>query len=869
MGLKRRAFLKQTGLGLVALGLNEVLLAKVAGRYQRVLAQPTHRKLALLIGINQYPENVCDCTPGREGALLGCVTDVELQRELLTARYGFQASDILTLTNQEATRSAIEDAFRSHLINQAKPGDVVVVHFSGLGSQLAVSKVADTPRESHYSLVPVDGVLPTEDKPEINDLLDETLVLLLRSLQTDQVTTVLDTSYTYPDPEVRGSLRVRSRPSTPTGRLSESAHTLQQQLLSLGKATEGQAKVQWKSGQLHGVVLTAAELDQGAIEGNWNGFSAGLFTYALTQQLWWTAPKTTLRVCLSRSSREINRLVGAEQSPLLWGQGARDQSVGPYFLDPSPDMGADGIIKSLSDDGQTVKIWMGGLPNLVLEHYGMNSLLALVPIESSLATTSATPVQTVVAESTEANATDVSRIGTDSPTSEAVSSEAGGDASVSATSPGATNPDATSPDATNLAAKNAQEAKPSEAIASSAETAPPANGTAVSAPILLQVRSRNGLMVKARPCCANPATPYSLKVGQLLQEAVRIIPRNVGLTVALDSSLERVERVDATSAFSAVPRVSAVIAGEQPADYLFGRTQNQDRTLTASLVADASDVDSNPDDNHPSIPVFSRGQYGLFNLGRTVIPGTLTEGNEAVKTAVSRIAPQLQSLLANKLLRLTANRGSSRLGVRATLEMVSPQERIVIQQETIRTPSLLPDGKLAALFVGQGELPDLSVGSRIRYRLQNFSEEPVYFIVLGMDSGGSSFVLEPPAPGSSSSVLAQTAVIGPGETLILPQPLAPSEWIVNPPLGLVETHLIFSRTPLKRTFATVEAALRPREASYRISPMSNALEVAQAILRDLHQSSVPLIPTDVPADSYSLSLDVWATLSFVYRVIAA
>jgi hypothetical protein len=843
MALKRRTFLKQTGLGLAVLGLNEVILSRLAGQYQQVLAQPTHRKLALLVGINQYPENVCDCLSGRSGALQGCITDVELQQELLMARYGFQASDILTLRDQEATRAAIEAAFRSHLINQAKPGDVVVFHFSGFGSTLQVSSA---PGQLHYSLVPVDGVLPTEEQPEINDVLDETLALLLRSLQTDQVTTILDTSYAYPETDLRGSLRVRSRPSTPSGELGAAERTMQEQLLGPGKTTEGKAKIQWQSGQLRGVVLTAAGLEQPAIEGNWSGFSAGLFTYALTQQLWWTSPNTTLRVCLSRAAREINRMVGAEQTPLLWGQGARDQSVGPYFAAASPDMGADGIIKVLGDDGQTVKIWMGGLPNLVLEYYGTNSLLALVPVPGSPAATAASreTIMTVDEMTTD-------RPSDSSPVADQTSdSEAGAISDESLSASGETS--------TALA-----DASPEDTVET--EGVMPGPETVANQPILLQVRSRSGLMVKARPCCGNADTSRRLKVGQLVQEVVRILPRSIGLTIALDSSLERIERVDATSAFSSVPRVSAVVAGEQPADYLFGRTRQQDRTLTAFLV---SEDDEGASDN-PAVPTQTRGQYGLFNLGRTVIPGTLTEGNEAVKTAVSRIAPQLQSLLANKLLRLTANRGSSRLGVRATLEMVAPQERIVIQQETIRTPSLLPEGKLAALFVGEGELPDLPVGSRIRYRLQNFGDDPVYFMVLGMDSGGSAFVLEPPTALPSNAKASSNAMIGPGETLLLPQPLAPAEWIVNPPLGLVESHLIFSRSPLKQTFATVEAALRPRESSYRISPMTNALQVVQFILQDLHQASIALIPTDVPADSYGLSVDAWATLSFVYRVVSA
>jgi hypothetical protein len=134
----------------------------------------------------------------------------------LIHRFGFNASDILTLTDSQATRENIETAFIEHLTEQAKAGDVVVFHFSGYGSRVKMAsprqevrgnreeEESELPLASRLwppayevnSLVPVDGILPTKVAPVANDLLEETLVLLLRSLATDHVTTVLDTSHT-------------------------------------------------------------------------------------------------------------------------------------------------------------------------------------------------------------------------------------------------------------------------------------------------------------------------------------------------------------------------------------------------------------------------------------------------------------------------------------------------------------------------------------------------------------------------------------------------------------------------------------------------------------------------------------------------
>lgn len=757
MGLKRRAFLKRSGLMLAALGSSEVGLSLFAERYQQVLAQPTRRKLALLVGINQYPEQVCDCLPSRGSALNGCLTDVELQRELLIHRFGFQPTDILTLTDVQATRSGIETAFFSHLIDQVRPGDVVVFHFSGLGSQVYWEPDGTT----GHSLVPVDGISPTSESLAINDIPEETLGLLLRLLPTEQVTTILDVGYTHLGKLVQGNLRVRSRPHAPTGQLSEAGFALQEQLLSQLQVTKDQIRTQWQSGQLPGVVLTAAKANQIAAEGQWSGFSAGLFTYALTQQLWWSTPMTTLRTSLSLASGTVKQSAGIEQQPTLSGQKTADPKLPAYNVVPDA-IEADGAVQAIEDDGR-VQLWLGGLPTAVLENYHA-SVVAVLPSPASSAATSL----------------------------------------------------------------------PSE----------PAGSDAAAPPPLLQIRSRDGLIFKARPCCRDVAS-RAIQVGQVVQESVRILPRNLGLTIALDASLERIERVDATSAFSSIPRVSSVIAGE-PADFLFGKTQ-PDPTITASLS--------------PVMTVNKRG-YGLFSLGRDAIPNTLIQEDEAVKTAVNRITPQLRTLLAFKLLRLTANRGTSRLGVQATLEMTAPQERILMQQETLRSPWVAADGKdskarlyTADLFTSDGTVA-LAINSRIRYRLQNFSDQPIYFMLLGLDTSGNPLTL----------TASEKSVIPAQDTLIVPQ--SASDWIIQGIPGLAETHLVFSRAPFTQSNQVLQAI--SKSEMRQVTTVRNPLELVQALLQDLHQASAAVLPNiDVPTDTYALAVNAWTTLSFVYQVVEA
>jgi hypothetical protein len=810
----RRALLETTA-ALAAIGLSQSWLSVTARRYQVALAAPTRRKLALLIGVNQYPATVCDsdsdCFAGRgsgNSPLQGCLTDVSLQQELLIHRYGFSAADIVTLTDGAATREAIETAFLSHLVDQARSGDVVVVHFSGFGSQ--VKLMGDDGLGTFRSLVPVDGLLPTPTRPQLNDIMLDTLGLLLRSLKTDRVVTVLDTSYTAPDSVLQGLLRVRSRPNVPVGQLAEAERSLQEELLSRGKITPEQLRRQTIERQFPGIVLSAASNRQPAIEGQWAGFSSGVFTYALTQQLWSSSAASTLRMSLNRISGTVEQVVGVRQRPLLSGtRSSDDQKLLTYFTSPNLPRGADGVVQSVSSDRKSCQIWLAGLSIPALEYIGVHSRLVAEMAISS------------VASSEEAS----------------------------------------------------QKASPTDSeLAEETDN----SGAAEPSPLVLQVRSRSGLIATARP--GSGLSLETIQPGTPVYELVRVMPRQVGLAVAIDPSLERVERVDATSAFSTIASVSSVVSEGQPADCLFGKTQPVSQAVAASLpveepaegppILSQSDVAATVNNLPPA-----KTSYGLFYLGRTAIPNTTADEEEAVKTAVNRLTPRLRTLLSTKLIRLTESAGSSRLGVRATLELVTPQERIVAQQETVRAPWTAPEGRLAALL-SSGGLTELPLGAQQQYRLLNYSDRPVYFTMFGLDSNGNAIALYPedssPRDGSSMPASsANSAVIQPGDIVTVPNPSLSSEWVVRGVTGPAETHLIFSRSPFTKTTSLLAGSMPSRSSASRISIVSNPLKIAQAILNDLDRGSDQQSDraAEVNSDYYSLDVNQWATLSFVYGVV--
>jgi hypothetical protein len=765
MGLNRREFIQQISGLLAAFGMSETGISLAGDRYYQALAQPTARKLALLVGINQYFGDI---------SLGGAVTDIALQEELLKYRFGFQSSDILTLKNEQATRANIESAFMEHLINQAGAADLVVFHFSGYGRCL---KWEITEENTLYknSLVPVDGGLSdvsNASKLGVNDLLEETLWQLLTMLPTKRAIAVLDTSYTYPGSNFQGNLMIRSRPSPSTSQLTAEALAFQEKLKNQTSPTINPQNIQ-------ALILSAIGPNQVATEAKWQGFSAGLFTLALTQQLWLATPATSLQSSFQKVSCSVQELGGFLQQPQMVKPGVllkSDSRILP--ITPGENNGlipilpsADGVIKSVEEGGKTAQLWLGGLPANILETYSVGSIFSMVP-----------------------------------PTN--------------------------SPE---------------------------------SSPTTLQIRVREGLTAKAQLL---DQSTTALETGQLLQEAVRVLPRHLSLTVALDTELQRIERVDATSAFASMPNISTVLKGEQPADCLFGRVR-QDQLAQDKFSGQVS----------ATTPILSQGSYGLFSVGQTLLVNTVGEGGEAVKLAAQRLTPYLEILRAAKLIGLSANQGSSRLGVRVTLEKVTPEEKLLMQASTRRAP--WPSPSEGSAVSGESSILSLPVGSRIRYRIFNYSDRPIYSFLFGIHNSGSAIAFYPFSSQNQfnkSQPEIEQNLIQPGTTLTLPDDAVGSAWSINGTVGLAKTHLICSSSPFSQTFNALKPVMGSRGDGQGIITLQNPFKIAQAVLEDLHHASATNSPigfsvrfsnggAGISDEFWALNVNHWATLSFIYRVI--
>jgi metacaspase-1 len=344
--ISRRHFLQFSGSTLAALGLSQ-LNVQQANRYGKVLAQSTPRKLALLVGINQYPSQ----------PLRGCVNDIELQRHLLIHRFGFNPKDIYTLTDEQATRQGILEAFEEYLIKQAKTGDVVVYHYSGHGSRVLDPDPIVIERGSKDGLngtfVPINSSLPSEQGGVVEDIMGHTLFLLMLALKSENFTAVLDSCYSG---GATREHRVRTRDNKGKKvQISPAEKSYQDQWLSRLKLSREDFVELYRTGVAKGVVLAAADPNQTAIDLRWHGFYVGVFTYLLTQYLWQqtSTPEKVIAYTIKNIPKDFN------QTPLVEVKVASGYERQPIYFSNTTSSVADAVVTEVK--GNQVKLWLGGV----------------------------------------------------------------------------------------------------------------------------------------------------------------------------------------------------------------------------------------------------------------------------------------------------------------------------------------------------------------------------------------------------------------------------------------------------------------------------------------------------------------------------
>ena len=712
-------------------------LSPLAYHYGRVLAQPARQKFALLVGINQYSSDRTGCQP-----LDGCRTDVELQHQLLAYRFGFRWENIYTLLDDQATRWGIEDAFFSHLLPQVQPDDLVVIHFSGYGSTIALAN-----QSPHPSFVLVDSVFPWEPQSPIQDLPQDTLRLLVQGLSTQRVVTVLDTSFELPASALlRSAAKIRSRPPSWSHVLAPDTLAVQERLQAMRNDRFPDAV---PSSLWPGLLLSAAAPDQAALELKGDRYTSGVFTTCLTRQLWQAVPASTIYIDVQRLQNRTTPIVWQAQTPYSESNLGNTINLQELGLIPTLSQGLEGVITTINFDRQEVELWLGGLSNPILRSYGTNAALR------------------------------VARSGGSEPE------------------------------------------------------------------IVLQILQRDQFVAKARVISGGTHSPQQLFVGQGIQEKIRLIPQSNTLVVALDNNLDRIERVDATSAFAGLHQVKVLTQTDQSADYVFRRLGKIDRIAN---------------DWNPYRVSYSSSRYGLVAPGQDILPGTASLNDEAVKTAVQRLDARFQSLLAMKIFGLLENSVTTHLPLALQVEdnltgaiVVDYRAERALNPVENSIPSSIPSNSIPLL--------SLPIGHSLTYRIYNLSDRVFYGLLLMYEPNGSFSVGYPSSliPGYLQPL---------GDWSLPPNnsayPESRLEGVLPGLIPEISLFLFISRRPLTRTLKAITPNLGSGISV--LKPLNNPLTIAQAIVQDLQEASSETWSESGRSDAWALDMSAWAALRLTCKI---
>ena len=255
------------------------------------------QKRALLVGINDY-QNVTK--------LGGCVNDVLRMKNLLVNKFQFPEVNIIVLTDKQATRAGMIKAFRQELIEKAKPGDIIVFHYSGHGSRM---------KDVHKD--EIDGwdstIVPQDSRAgDIFDLSDDEINDLLLELaqKTANITCVLDSCHS--GNATRGGATVRQIPDD----LRDPPVTTR---TTRGTETKGASGFRPISANY--VLIAGSKAHQLSNEFIVEGQRQGALTFYLTEALKKAGEQTTYRDLMDEVSRQVSARFPS-QEPDLEGAGA-------------------------------------------------------------------------------------------------------------------------------------------------------------------------------------------------------------------------------------------------------------------------------------------------------------------------------------------------------------------------------------------------------------------------------------------------------------------------------------------------------------------------------------------------------------------
>lgn len=279
------------------------------------------RRRVLLVGVSDYcrDNSAKECQArGKYWWNLNSGNDVDaIESILMSEKFGFRKDEIKVLkSRKETTHDAIVNTFKSFLIGQTGPGDIVYFHYSGHGGQVEDDgrhgpnpKLGDEFDGVDESFIPSDYVTQDDGSKNIRD--DE-LEELLAGLSGRHVTVTADSCFS-------GTVTRSGR------RLVRGVEFSGTAAVNVRGEKDGPSGLFPAGAQLTGslVVISAARNNQLASETSDDATrkEMGAFSYSLVRALASAGPETTYRDIFEKIDGEIKRR-HEHQDPQL--EGSRD-----------------------------------------------------------------------------------------------------------------------------------------------------------------------------------------------------------------------------------------------------------------------------------------------------------------------------------------------------------------------------------------------------------------------------------------------------------------------------------------------------------------------------------------------------------------
>lgn len=268
-------------------------------------------KRALLIGVNKYQMAGAD--------LRGCVNDVKNLSAALVEFYGFKTGDIAVLTDGDATKKAMEAGIRK-LVRGAKKGDVVLLHYSGHGSNV--------PDDNDDEADGRDEILCPTDLDWNSPLRDDWLRTTFDGLRAGvSFTVIMDCCHSGTNTRAvlppDAPVKERYLPS-PWGLAAvESGRSLPKKVTSeLRRAPRSARKAKdIVNAELPEVLITGCRDTQTSADAFINGAYAGALTFALVEAIRQSKGRLTYRELHDRASAVLKKKK-FDQVPQLEGRAA-------------------------------------------------------------------------------------------------------------------------------------------------------------------------------------------------------------------------------------------------------------------------------------------------------------------------------------------------------------------------------------------------------------------------------------------------------------------------------------------------------------------------------------------------------------------